>query len=103
MNNNKELHKQELPSARKISRSCNRELYRTMKRMKLWVSPEKVSAAEKLYYQKVLGNLIWITENGSNRKKLSDWWDEAVAPELAVLWEVEQPKLSAAFRDSFGG
>ncbi|MEX1031226.1 MAG: dehydrogenase [Paenibacillaceae bacterium] len=103
MNNNKDHPKLELPNARKIRRSCNRELSRTIKRMKLWVSPEQVAAAEKLYYQKVIANLIWVAENGSNRKKLADWWDEAVAPEIAPLWGVEQSKLSAAFRARFGG
>lgn len=103
MNNNKQHPKLELPNARKIRRSCNRELYRTVKRLKLRVSPEQIAAAEKLYYQKVVANLIWVAENGSNRKKLADWWDEAVAPEIAVLWNVEQSKLSAAFRDGFGG
>ncbi|MEX2416073.1 MAG: dehydrogenase [Paenibacillaceae bacterium] len=101
--NNKVYPKQELPNARKIRRSCNRELYRTIKRLKLWVSPEHIAAAETLYYHKVIANLIWVAEHGSNRKKLADWWDKEVAPEIALLWNVEQSKLSAAFRESFGG
>jgi hypothetical protein len=103
MYNNQERPKLELPNARKIRRACKRELFRTIKRLKLRVSPEQIAAAEKLYYQKVIANLIWVAENGSNRKKLADWWDEAVAPEIALLWNVEQSKLSAAFRNSFGG
>ncbi len=103
MNNKNQHPKLELPNARKIRRSCNRELFRTIKRLKVWISPEQLAAAEKLYYQKVISNLIWVAENGSNRKKLADWWDEAVAPEIALLWDVDPSKLSAAFRDGFGG
>jgi hypothetical protein len=104
MRTNKEHHHQlELPSARKIRRSCNRELYRTIKRLKIWVSPENIAIAEKLYYEKVISNLIWVAENGSNRKKLADWWEESVAPEIAPIWNIEQSTLSSAFRKSFGG
>jgi hypothetical protein len=103
LNHNKDHPKMDLPNARKIRRSCNRELARTIKRLKLWVTPEQIAAAEKLYYQKVIANLIWVADNGSNRKKLADWWEEAVAPEIAVLWNVDPSKLSSAFRDRFGG
>jgi hypothetical protein len=100
---NGEKHKQELPSARKVRRSCNKELYRTIKKLNKWIPPEKVAEAERLYFTKVVPNLLWIAENGSNRRKLADWWADHVAPELATLWDVEPERLVKAFRDSFGG
>lgn len=96
-------HEQELPSARKIRRTCNKELYRTIKRLKTFIAPDLLEQAEKLYFHKVVGNLIWIAENGSNRKLLADWWEEHVAPEIAELWQVDVERLSDAFRDGFGG
>lgn len=96
-------HQQELPNARKIKRSCNRELYRTIKKMKIWIQPEQVTAAEDIYFKKVILNFAWIAEHGSNRKKLSDWWEENVCPDIANLWNVEAKELSRAFRESFGG
>ena len=96
-------HEQELPNARKIRRSCNKELYRTIKRMKIYIEPALVEEAERRYYYKVVSNFIWITENGSNRKVLANWWAEHVAPDIAELWKVDLNRLSVAFRDGFGG
>ena|SRR5690606_6641973 len=100
---NKGKHEQQLPSARKIRRTCNKELYRTIKRLKAYIAPDLVEQAEKLYFRKVALNLLWIAENGSNRKALADWWEEHVAPEIAELWQVDKKRLSDAFRDGFGG
>lgn len=91
------------PTARKIRRACSNELYRTMKRLKLWLPKEKIDQAEKLYFKKVALNLQWIVENQSNRKLQADWWAEHVGPEIAELWGVEQERLCAAFRDAYGG
>lgn len=96
-------HQAAYPTARKIRRACENELYRTIKRLGVWIPKEQVEQAEKLYVKKVLLNLQWITENSSNRKKLADWWDENVSEEIAALWNVEQSRLCAAFRDAFGG
>jgi hypothetical protein len=96
-------HKQNYPTARKIRRSCNKELYRTMKKLKLWVPQEQLSQAEELYFNKVVMNLPWIVEHGSNRKMLADWWEANVCPDIAGLWNVDSPTLAKAFRDSFGG
>lgn len=98
-----EKHKQSFPTVRKIKRSCNRELYRTIKKLNIWLTPEKISAAEQLYFKKVVLNIQFISENGSNRKILADWWEENVCPEIAALWDVEPSTLARAFRDSFGG
>ncbi|MBJ6361325.1 dehydrogenase [Paenibacillus sp. GCM10012307] len=98
-----EKHSQQYPTARKIRRACNNELYRTIKRLKVWVPKEKLEEAESLYFKKVILNLIWITENHSNRKLLSDWWDENVSAEIAELWEVDRDQLCRAFREAFGG
>jgi hypothetical protein len=100
---NKGKHERDLPTPRKIRRSCQRELYRTVKRLKTFIPPDKVEEAERLYYRKVIENLIWIAENGSNRKLLADWWEEHVAPDIAKLWQVDEQRLAAAFRDGFGG
>ncbi|ANY65356.1 dehydrogenase [Paenibacillus sp. BIHB 4019] len=96
-------HDSSLPTARKIRRACSNELYRTAKRLKLWVSKEKLDQAENLYFKKVAVNLLWIHEHKSNRKLLADWWDENVSAEIAELWETDREKLSEAFRESFGG
>lgn len=96
-------HEKPLPTARGIRRACNKELYRTIKRLNIWVPPQKLAEAEKLYYHKVIGNLLWIHENGQNRKLLADWFEREVAPDIARLWEVDTGKLAAAFRDAFGG
>ena len=92
-----------LPSVRKIRRACSKELYRTLKRLNKWVSPDKIEAAEKLYVQKVAANLLWIVENQSNKKAQSDWWEEHVSEEIAQLWEVDKAQLCSAFRDAYGG
>lgn len=98
-----EKHSQNLPTLRKIRRACNKELYRTAKRLKLWVPPDRLAQAEELYLKKVVLNLQFIAENASNRKLLSDWWEENVCAEIAELWNVEQEPLARAFRDAFGG
>lgn len=95
--------KQQLPSARKIRRACNKELYRTVKRLKVYIAPDLLEQGETLYFKKVIGHFIWITEHQNNRKAQCDWWDKEVLPELAALWEIPEPKLSAAFRESYGG
>ncbi|WP_433944084.1 dehydrogenase [Paenibacillus sp. SN-8-1] len=96
-------HKSALPSPRKIRRGCSKELYRTVKRMKTYIPEAKIKEGEDIYYRKVIGNLLWIHENSSNRKVLANWWDEQVSGELAALWEVDRTKLCEAFRDAFGG
>jgi hypothetical protein len=102
-NHKNQKHEQTLPNIRKIKRTCNKELYRTVKRLKTWISPEQISKAEQFYFKKVILNFPWISENGSDRKKLADWWEEHCCSEIAELWEVDPNKLSKAFRDSFGG
>ncbi len=94
---------QDLPSVRKIRRSCENELYRTIKRLKVYIPPDKVKEAEQLYTKKVLQHLLFIHENGSNRKKLADWWDQEVNDAIAALWAVDPRTLSHAFRSAFGG
>ena len=96
-------HQQPLPKLRTIRRSCSKELYRTLKRLNRYVEPDKVKAAEQLYYQKVGANLLFIVENGSNRKKLADWWEDNVCPEIAELWDVPPKTLARAFRTAFTG
>ncbi|MEB3102164.1 dehydrogenase [Ferviditalea candida] len=103
MDTSKEKHQRDVPSAREVRRACNRELFRTMKRLKIWIPPDQIVKAEEIYFHKVIGNLPWIIESRSNRKALSDWWEENVAPEIAELWSVELHELSRAFRDAFGG
>jgi len=98
-----ENHAAKLPTPRSIRRACSRELYRTVKRLNAYVAPEKLEAAEKLYYEKVIGHLIWIYEHRDNRKKQAEWWAEAVAPDIAALWGVDEAALVRAFKDGFGG
>lgn len=98
-----EKHSQSLPTLRKIRRACNKELYRTIKRLKIWVPPAKLAEAEELYLKKVVLNLQFIAENSSNRKLLADWWDENVCGDIAALWNVEPAELARAFRSAFGG
>lgn len=90
-----------LPTARKIRRTCNLELYRTIKKLNKWIPQDRVEQAEKFYVRKVAEHILWIHEHQSNRRKLADWWDEHVCAEIAELWEVEPDRLSRAFRDSF--
>lgn len=98
-----EKHNENLPTARKIRRACNKELYRTIKRLKIWIAPDLVRQGEEMYYKKVIGNLVWIGENSSNRKVLADWWHDEVSEPLAALWGVDREQLSQAFREAFGG
>lgn len=91
------------PSSRKIRRACNKELYRTLKKLRIWVPPVQMIQAEELYYKKVVSHLLWITENANNRKVLCDWWEEQVCAEIAVLWNLEPAVLAKAFREQFGG
>ncbi len=98
-----EKHSSPLPTPRTIRRACGNELYRTVKRLKLHIPAALVQQAEEIYVKRVIGNLLWIVENRSNRKLLADWWDEEVSEEIAQLWSVDRTKLMRAFRDAFGG
>lgn len=100
---NQNNRKRKPPSLRQIRRACNQELYRTLKRLKRYVPPEKVRQAEALYLNKVVSRLTWVFENGNNRSLLCDWWEEAVCDDIAKLWEVESKVLAKAFREAFGG
>jgi hypothetical protein len=102
-NRSNDKHRQSFPKPRGIRRACSKELYRTIKRLGEWIPEEKAKEAETLYYKKVILNLPFVVENGQNRKKLSDWWEEEVCPEIASLWGVRPDKLAEAFRDAFGG
>ncbi|MGG4480167.1 dehydrogenase [Paenibacillus illinoisensis] len=94
---------QKLPSARGIRRACSKELYRTAKRLKVYISPDQMKQAEELYYGKVIANLLWIGENRDNRKKLCEWWNNDVSADIASLWNVDIEPLQAAFQQAFGG
>ncbi|MEX2461013.1 MAG: dehydrogenase [Paenibacillaceae bacterium] len=96
-----EKHTKPLPSLRHIRRSCQRELYRTVKKLKTFINEDQMKAAEQLYVQKVVFHLPWIAENGNNRKKLADWWEEQLSVDIAALWNVDPHTLAKAFRDSF--
>lgn len=96
-------HDQNYPSARKIRRSCTREMYRARKKIGKWIAPHLVEQADELYYKKVMLHLPFIVENSSNRRLLADWWEENVGPEIAELWDIEPATLARAFRESFGG
>lgn len=96
-------HRTSLPTPRKIRRGCSKELYRTVKRLGIYIPQDKIAEGEALYYKKVIENLLWIAEQHSNRKALADWWDEAISGELAELWQVDQGQLKRAFRNAFGG
>ncbi|MFC4775508.1 dehydrogenase [Paenibacillus sp. GCM10023252] len=96
-------HSADYPTARKIRRACSNELYRTVKRMKVYVSKELMDQAEAIYFNKVMLNLQWVVEHQSNRKLQSDWWDEEVSAEIAELWQVDRAKLTTAFRQAYGG
>ncbi|MFC4304238.1 dehydrogenase [Cohnella boryungensis] len=98
-----EKHSSALPTPRSIRRTCSNELYRTLKRLKRHVPAALVRQAEELYYKRVIGHLIWIAENRSNRKLLADWWDQEICGDIAELWGVDRDRLSKAFRDAFGG
>ncbi|WP_230202395.1 dehydrogenase [Paenibacillus ihumii] len=96
-------HQAALPTPRKIRRGCSKELYRTIKRLGVYIPEDLLREGEALYYKKVIANLLWIGENSSNRKVLADWWDEEVGPELAELWGLDTEALCKAFRAAFGG
>lgn len=96
-------HELPLPTPRGIRRACANELYRTAKRLKLHVPAPAMEQSEQLYFKRVVGNLLWIHENRSNRKALADWWDREVSEEIAALWGVESERLRHAFRAAFGG
>jgi hypothetical protein len=98
-----EKHKPQFPSGREIRRACSKELYRTAKRLKVWISPEQMKQAEEVYTKEVILNLAFIVDTGSNRKLLSDWWDEHVCPQISQIWNVDPSLLSRSFRDAFGG
>jgi len=103
MNQERTRHTATLPNPRTIRRACSKELYRTIKRLRSHIPAEAVQAAEELYTRRVIGHLEWITLHQSNRKKLANWWEESVCPEIAALWQVDPARLSRAFRDAFGG
>ncbi|WP_274365445.1 dehydrogenase [Paenibacillus thermotolerans] len=103
MKQHTEKHKSTLPTPRAIRRACSRELYRTVKRLNIFIPDDKLSAAEDLYYRKVIDNVFWIYEHRDNRKKQADWFVEEVAPEIAALWEVDAAAVARAFRDGYGG
>lgn len=96
-------HEAQLPNLRSIRRACGLELYRTIKRLKRHIPAELVRQAEEIYVKRVVGNLPWITENRSNRKKLADWWEAELSEEIAALWNVDRQALADAFRSAFGG
>ncbi|WP_068777861.1 dehydrogenase [Paenibacillus sp. FJAT-26967] len=101
--NKNEKHKTQFPSVRGIRRACSRELYRTIKRLKVFIPADKVEQAEKIYARKVAENIAFIVENSDNHKVQADWWEEKVAPEIAELWGVPADVLAGAFRHSYGG
>ncbi|HZG58211.1 dehydrogenase [Paenibacillus sp.] len=103
MKQQNQKHTAQLPSPRGIRRACSRELYRTLKRLNAYVPEEKVQEAEKLYFEKVVGNLLWIFEHRSNKKKQAEWWAVAVAPDIAELWGVNEEQLVRAFKEGFAG
>ncbi|MHA6483047.1 dehydrogenase [Paenibacillus sp. strain BS8-2] len=103
MKANAQKHASGLPSARKIRRSCSNELYRTVKRMKVYIPKDKMDQAENLYFKKVAHHLLWIVEHKDNRKAQANWWAENVSEEIAALWEVDRDKLCEAFRVAYGG
>jgi hypothetical protein len=90
-------------SIREIRRACNKELYRTVKRMAFRPTPDQFDQAHMLYFNKVIQNIVFVTEHRDNRKLLSDWWSDHVAPEIAELWGVESEDLCDAFKRAFGG
>lgn len=103
MKPNSQKHTAGYPTARKIRRACSNELYRTVKRLKVWIPSDKLEQAEKLYCKKVALNLPWIVEHQNNRKLQADWWEDNVSAEIAELWNVDRLKLCEAFRDAYGG
>lgn len=103
MKHDQEKHTTPLPNPRSIRRACGNELYRTVKRLKQYIPAPLMKQAEDLYVRRVIENLVWISENHSNRKLLADWWDDEISEEIATLWNVDRVRLMQAFRDAFGG
>lgn len=103
MKHDQEKHTTPLPNPRSIRRACGNELYRTVKRLKQYIPAPLMKQAEDLYVRRVIENLVWISENHSNRKLLADWWDDEISEEIATLWNVDRARLMQAFRDAFGG
>jgi len=96
-------HEEALPSARGIRRACSRELYRTSKRLNKFIPTELMKQAEELYLKKVMLDLPYIAQNGSNKRLLADWFEEHAAEEIAALWGLEMKQVAHAFRSAFGG
>jgi hypothetical protein len=90
-------------SVREIRRACNKELYRTIKKLKIRLTNDQIQQANELYFKKVLLNIQMISENRDNRKVLADWWEANVCPEISEIWNVETTALANAFRRAFGG
>lgn len=95
-------HQVQLPTARSVRRACQSELYRAIKRMKVWIPEEKLKAAEKLYFKKVAANLVWIHENRSNRRMQIEWWENHVCDELVAILEVDRRRFVEAFKAAYG-
>lgn len=96
-------HEPKLPTARAIRRACSKELYRTKKRLKVWISEELMITAEQIYIRKVSQHLLWIVENQHNKKAQAEWWATEVSGDIAALWNVDQQALIAAFSHAYAG
>lgn len=96
-------HETPLPNARGIRRACSRELYRTAKRLDRYIPAERMKEAEELYMKRVMLDLPYIVQNGSNKRLLCDWFEEHAAAEIAELWEQDAKQVAQAFRAAFGG
>ncbi|WP_058303183.1 hypothetical protein [Gorillibacterium timonense] len=103
MKSNTSKHDAQIPKARHIRRACSRELYRTAKRLSKHISAERMEQAEELYVKRVMLDLPYIAQNGSNKRLLSDWFEEHAAEEIAALWELPPKQVADAFRSAFGG
>ena len=99
----KPKHTQPLPNARSIRRSCEKELYRALKKLKAYVPKEKLKQAENQYFKKVVQHLTWIHEHKNNRKLQLDWWEKNCSLELAQILDINHEKFIEAFRDAYGG
>lgn len=95
--------KQEATSVREIRRSCQRELYRAQKKLKVYLTDEQIKKANQLYLAKVLINLPFIQKNRDNRKLQAEWWEENVCSEIAAIWNVDSSALAQAFYQTFAG
>ena len=88
-------------TTRGLRRSCKKELYRTIKKLNIFIAPALIEQGEQLYIDKVLCHLSWIQKNSSNPKALCGWWNESVSNELSDLWKVDVDRLQTAFRHTF--